>query len=166
MNRAGRSKDVTDYIEERWPGLEALAADYPRDGSGYSLMASIALAYRQQGETARFEQAIGYVEQALNDLAAEGINQFVFMLEQAKYHALAGDNDAALAWLEKSVAAGLQTYAPLAKNLPELASLEDDPRFIEIEATMIANVNEDRAALELEPVDPYLAFWQQPVGSQ
>ena len=166
MNRAGRSKDVTDYIEERWPGLEALAADYPRDGSGYSLMASIALAYRQQGETARYEQAIGYVDQALNDLAAEGINQFVFMLEQAKYYALAGDNDAALEWLEKSVAAGLQTYAPLAKTVPELATLEDDSRFIEIEATMIANVNEDRAALELEPVDPYLAFWQQPVGSQ
>ena len=39
-------------------------------------------------------------------------------------------------------------------------ALQEDARFLEIEATMIANINEDRAALGLDPVDPYMEFWQ------
>ena len=54
----------------------------------------------------------------------------------------------------------MQTYAPIATADPALASLEDDPRFLEIEATMIENINEDRVALGLEPIDPYKEFWQ------
>jgi TolB-like protein/lipoprotein NlpI len=159
MNRAGRSKDVTDYVEERWPTLGAFASDYPHDGSGHSIMAELAFAYSRAGNAERADEALSYVEKAMNDLAAQGVDQFVYMMENAKYFALAGDTDSALSWLEKSVGRGMQTYAPLSKLVPIFEALNEDPRFIEIEGTMVDNINEDRIAIGLEPIDPYLEFW-------
>ncbi len=160
MNRAGRNKDVTDYVEERWPTLSAFAADFPMGGSGHGVMAELALAYARGGNTAKFDEALSFVELAMQKLTDQGVNQFVFMLENAKYYALAGDHDKAIEWLAKSVDRGMQGSAPLAVSVPVLSLLEDDTRFLEIEALMINNINEDRAALGLEPIDPYLEFWQ------
>jgi TolB-like protein/Tfp pilus assembly protein PilF len=160
MNRAGRSKDVTDYVEERWPTLNAFAADYPKGGTGHAVMAELAYAYARAGNTEKSDKAIAFVEKAMTDLSEQGVDQFVYMMEYAKYYALISDHDMALSWLEKSVERGLQTYAPLATLIPVLESLREDPRFIKIEAMMIDNINEDRLAIGLEPIDPYLAFWQ------
>ena len=160
MNRAGRSKDATDYVEERWPGLNAFAADFPMDGSGHGVMASLALAYSRAGNLEKFEEALSFVERAKTELTEQGVNQFVFMMENAKYFTLAGNHDAALEWLDKAVNQGLQAHAPLAVAIPMFEALQEDTRFLEIEATMIANINEDRVALGLDPVDPYMEFWQ------
>ena len=160
MNRAGRSKDVTDYVEERWPGLNAFAADFPMDGSGHGVMAALALAYSRAGNLEKFEEALSFVERAKTELTEQGVNQFVFMMENAKYFTLTGNHDAALEWLEKAVNQGLQIHSPLAVVIPMFEALQEDTRFLEIEATMIANINEDRAALGLDPVDPYMEFWQ------
>ncbi|MDA0993093.1 MAG: hypothetical protein O3A13_05620 [Proteobacteria bacterium] len=160
MNRAGRSKDVTDYVEERWPTLNAFATDYPHDGSGHGVMAELALAYSRAGNSEKADEAISFLEKAMNELSAQGVDQFVFMLQNAGYFALSGDHESALTWLEKSISRGLQTYAPLTTFSPVFESLSDDPRFIEIEATMVANINEDRVAIGLSPIDPFLAFWQ------
>jgi TolB-like protein/lipoprotein NlpI len=158
--RNGRSKAISDYVEERWPTLELFAGDYTRDGSGYPIMVSLALAYQESGNTERFNEAMSYIARAKDELTAQGVNQFGFMNENARYFALTGDRDQALDWLERAVKNGMQTYAPIATADPALASLEDDPRFLEIEATMIENINEDRVALGLEPIDPYKEFWQ------
>lgn len=160
MNRAGRSKAVTDYVEERWPTINAFANDYPHDGEGYGVMVELAYAYAKTGNTAKADEAITFVGKAMSDLANQRIDNFVYMQEYAKYYALVGDHDRALDWLEKSVERGLQTYAPLATSMPVFGPLVDDPRFIEIEATMVNNTNEDRVAIGLEPIDPYLDFWQ------
>jgi hypothetical protein len=160
LNRADRSKDITDYVEERWPDISAFAADYPKDGSGHGVMAELALAYSRAGDNAKFDEALSYVERAKTELTAQGVDQFVFMLSNAQYFTLAGDHDAAIEWLAKSVDRGLQTYVPLATLVPALAPLQDDPRFIEIEALMVDNINEDRVAIGLEPIDPYMEFWQ------
>ena len=160
MNRAGRSKDVTDYVEERWSSLSEFAADFPMDGSGHGVMAALALAYSQTENENKFQEALSFVEKAKDELTEQGVDQFVFMFENARYYAMAGDYDAALTWLQKSIDQGNQTHAPLATLYPSLALLQNDERFLEIEATMIANINEDRAALGLDPVDPYMEFWQ------
>ena len=36
----------------------------------------------------------------------------------------------------------------------------ENPDFIEIEATMIAKINEERTTLGLVPIDPYASFWR------
>lgn len=160
MNRAGRNKDVTDFVEERWPTLGAFATDYPKDGSGHGVMAELALAYSRTGNNEKSNEAISFVEKAMSELTAQGVDQYIYMMENAKYFTLIGDHDSAVSWLQKSVERGLQTQAPLATLIPIFEPLRDDPRFIEIEEMMVENINEDRASLGLEPIDPYLEFWQ------
>jgi len=160
LNRAGRSQELVDYVEERWPTVEAFAADYPRDANSYSVMASLALAYKRSGNTARFNEALELVGKAMSELSGQGIDQLVFYREYAKYYALADDPEAALEWLARSIDTGIQDYAPLATLEPSFESLRDDPRFLELEATMIDNINEDRTALGLAAIDPYTEFWQ------
>jgi TolB-like protein len=160
--RSGRYKELTDYVAERWPTLDDFARNYTPNGSGYPIMADLAIAYREQDNMREFDQAMAYIAGAKDELTEQGIDNFVFMLENAKYYALAEDDETALDWLEQSVEHGLQAYAPMVESWPALASLQDNPRFIELEAKMIANINEDRVALGMDPIDPYTEFWQSP----
>ncbi len=153
-NRADRSQELIDYLEERWPGLDTFAADYPHNENGYSLMAEVALAYARTGNTVRFDDALLLVENAMSNLSGQGIDNWVFMVENAKHLALAGKYDAAITQLEHAVDRGFQGYAPIAKFIPMFEPLSDDPRFVAAEAQMIEGINVERRALGLEPVDP------------
>ncbi len=153
-NRAGRSEELVDYLEERWPGLGAFAADYPHNEWGYDLMADIALAYSRTGNTERFDDALMLVENAMSKLIGQGVDNWIFMVGTAKYLALAGKYDEAISELENAVDRGMLGYAPLATNIPMFEPLRDDPRFIALEAVMVENINAEREALGLEPVDP------------
>ncbi len=153
-NRADRSQELIDYLEERWPGLDAFAADYPHNEEGYSLMAEVALAYSRTGNTVRFDDALLLVENAMSNLSGQGIDNWVFMLENAKYLALAEEYAGAITQLEYAVDRGFQGYAPIAKFIPMFEPLSDDPRFVAAEAQMIEGINVERRALGLEPVDP------------
>jgi len=153
-NRANRSQELIDYLEERWPGLDTFAADYPHNEEGYSLMAEVALAYSRTGNTVRFDDALLLVENAMASLSEQGIDNWVFMLENAKYLTLAGEYDAAVAQLEQAVDRGFQGYSPMATSIPMFEPLRTDPRFVAAEAHMIEGINVERQALGLEPVDP------------
>jgi TolB-like protein len=78
-NRADRSRELIDYLEERWPSLEAFAADYPHDAYGYDLMADVALAYSRTGNTERFDDSLLLVENAISSLSGQGIDNWGFM---------------------------------------------------------------------------------------
>ena len=153
-NRADRSQELIDYLEERWPGLDTFAADYPHNENGYSLMAEVALAYARTGNTVRFDDALLLVENAMSNLSGQGIDNWVFMVENAKHLALAGKYDEAITQLEHAVDRGFQGYAPIAKFIPMFEPLSDDPRFVAAEAQRIEGINVERRALGLEPVDP------------
>ena len=153
-NRADRSQELIDYLEERWLGLDTFAADYPHNEDGYSLMAEVALAYARTGNTVRFDDALLLVENAMSNLSGQGIDNWVFMVENAKHLALAGKYDEAITQLEHAVDRGFQGYAPIAKFIPMFEPLSDDPRFVAAETHMIERINVERRALGLEPVDP------------
>ncbi len=153
-NRADRSQELIDYLEERWPGLDAFAADYPHNDEGYSLMAEVTLAYSRTGNTERFDSALLLVEIAIANLSDQGIDNWVFMLENAKYLALAGEYDGAITQLKHAVDRGFQGYAPIAKSIPMFEPLRNDPRFVAAEAQMIEGINVERQALALDPIDP------------
>ena len=160
LNRSGRSEELTDYLEERWPSLEAFAADYKGDVSGYPLMLNLALAYRDTGNLDRFDEAMTLVDHHRLELVRQKVDHFGFDLESARYHALAGDTERALELLDRAVARGMQVHAPLATWLPALGGLQGNARFAEIEARMVDNINQDRVALGMEPIDPYAKYWQ------
>ncbi len=153
-NRADRSQELVDYLEERWPGLDAFAADYPHDNFGYDLMAEVALAYSRTSNTERFDDALLLVENAMSKLSGQGIDNYVFMFQDAKYLALAGEYDEAMTQLEKAIDRGFQSYAPIVTYIPMFEPLRDDPRMVAVEAVMVNNINVDREALGLEPTDP------------
>jgi tetratricopeptide (TPR) repeat protein len=158
-NRADRSQELIDYLEERWPALDAFAADYPHDDSGYGLMAEIALAYSSTGNTERFDDALLLLESAMSHLSDQGIDNILFTFQNAQYLALAGEYDEAIAQLEKAIGGGFRTYAPVATNTLMFEPLRDDPRFVAVEAAMINKINADREALGLEPIDPVNEPW-------
>jgi TolB-like protein len=153
-NKGNKSHELVDYIEERWPSLESFAADNPHDEYGYSEMAEIALAYSRTGNRERFDEALMLVENAMSKLSGQGIDNFVFMVENAKYLALAGKHDEALTELERANERGMLGFAPLAADMPMFEPLKNDPRFIAVEAAMVENINIEREALGLEPIDP------------
>jgi len=152
-NRADRSQELIDYLEERWPAVDAFAAEHPHNRFGYALMAEVALAYSRTGNSERFNDALLLVENAISSLSAQGIDNYAYEVEKAKYLALAGEYDEAISHLETAIDRGFQDYTPMVAHTPIFAPLQDDPRFIAAEAIMVENINVEREALGLEPVD-------------
>ena len=88
------------------------------------------------------------------NLSGQGIDNWVFMFENAKYLALAEEYDQAITQLEKAINRGYGGYEIFATTTPMFEPLRDDPRFVAVEAVMVENINTERKALGLEPVDP------------
>jgi hypothetical protein len=94
-----------------------------------------------------------FVDQRISKLAEQGINNFVFWGNQAIYYAMLGDIDAAFDHLQSAVEGGWVIVGDPVEVEPALAALENDPRFTEIEAKMLARVNDYRGLLDLAPFD-------------
>ena len=166
FNRTGRSADLVDYVRERWSGLDELASGYRYDPGGYALMAEVALAYDRAGDSARSGEALTLVEDAMSYLSAEGIDNWRFMYNNAAFLALAGRYDEAITQLEKAARRGMLLCTPLARLNPEFEALRNDSRLAAIEAGMTENVNAERQALGLDPVDPASHCWTQAAEPQ
>lgn len=160
--RAGRYQELVDYVEERWPSLSTFASEYPGGQNGYNFMADIALAYSHTDNVARFDEAMRFVDQRISKLAEQGINNFVLWGNQAIYYAMLGDIDAAFDHLQSAVEGGWVIVGDPVEVEPALAALENDPRFTEIEAKMLARVNDYRGLLDLAPFDVNYQVVQQP----
>jgi TolB-like protein/Tfp pilus assembly protein PilF len=154
LNIAGRSQEAVDFIEQRWPDLDALERDYPSYGGfGHFMMLDVALAYSRSGEQARFTDAMTRVRRVGDSLQAQGIDNPAFFMVEAGYHAMAGDLEAGLDWLERAVSRGMITTPRMVLEWPTLEPLEGDPRFEALQSRMIDHLNAERAALGLEPVE-------------
>ncbi len=160
--RARRYQELVDYVEERWPNLSTFASEYPGGQNGYGLMANIALAYSHTDNVARFDEAMRFLDQRISKLAEQGISNFGFWGNRAIYYAMLGDIDAAFEHLQSAVEGGWVIVGDPVEVEPALAPLADDPRFAEIEATMLARVNEYRGLLDLAPFDENYQILHQP----
>jgi TolB-like protein/Tfp pilus assembly protein PilF len=153
-NLTGRSREAIDYIEARWPDLDALERDYPPYGGlGHLMMLDVALAYSRIGNQQRFEDALARVERVSRDLQEQGIQAPIFYMSEASHQALAGNLDASLEWLDRAVTRGFISTLRIAQEWPYLEPLEGDPRYEEIQARMIKHLNAERAELGLDPVE-------------
>ena len=153
-NRAGRSKELIDYVEERWPSLDSLASDYPRSVFGWDTMNEIALAYSRTGPAERFDQALSMLGSAIEQQTAQGVTSRLLLVNAARYYSLAGDYEAAIESLSSAVETGLHGDYLMPGIEPSLDPLRDDPRYEALVSTVFENINTDRLAVGLAPVDP------------
>ena len=152
--RDGRHKDLADFLEERWPSVEALAEEHPGGDLGYGLMANTAYAYRQLGNQARADEAMLILEQWMQNLQEQGIDNFVFASNLAELHAMNGDTDAAIEQLRVAIDGGWAASGEVVEIWPQMQSLAGDPRLAELEEAMLANINRERSVVGLEPLNP------------
>ncbi len=146
-----RDKELVDYLEERWPSLAALASENPGGDAGYDLMLAVAMAYRRTGNEVRAYEALELVNVRMTLLESEGIDNRGFDTSKAGYLAMTGDIDGALTHLKAAVDGGFSTPKDPLQSYPEFAELVGDPRFDEIRAAMLENLNYNRRILELPP---------------
>jgi TolB-like protein len=153
LNVTGHSQEVVEYVEERWPTLDALEKDYPAYGGlGHLMMLDVALAYQRAGNQERFDDALLRVRRVSEDLQVQGIDNPNFFMSEAAHQALAGDLDASLDWLDRAISRGFISTTRVSREWPHLQALEGDPRFEAIQARMIEHLNAERAELGLDPV--------------
>jgi TolB-like protein/Tfp pilus assembly protein PilF len=153
LPRQGRSQELIDFLEERWPTLRAFASEFPGGDGGYDLMMDIALAYRNTGNEIRQQQALELVRERLDLLESEGVDFVGFDFNSAIYFAATGEIDRSIDYLKNAVDRGAIANSDPIVNAPELAVLEDDPRYPLIRAGMLANFNANREVLGLPPYD-------------
>lgn len=153
LNRAGRSQEVVNYVEERWPSIAAFAAENTGDDLGYGVMENVALAYSRMGNQDRFDEAMAFIERHTENLIAQGVDNMVFSANRAAQFALLGDTEAAFEHLQLAVDNGFGTRGVPEEVSPALAPLAQDPRFEAIAEKMLAKVNSDRAFVGLPPVN-------------
>ena len=153
LNIVGRSDELITYLEERWPDLDALRADFPAySGLGDFLMLDVALAYSRAGNQRRFDDALAHVSKVHESLIAQGVQISIFFMCEAARQALAGDLASSMDYLDRAISQGLTTSTPITRQWPMLSPLEGDPRFEAIQARMIEHLNSERKKLGLEPV--------------
>jgi TolB-like protein len=152
FDRNGQSESLVHFIEERWADLDAFEADYPHSGDGYSLMLQIARAYAKTGNETRFEDAMERVRTAHDRSLEQGIRDKFFLVDDARYWAMAGNRERAIELLEESVEMGLSVGMPIARLWGELDVLTGDPRFEAAQSRMFEHLNAERAALGLNPI--------------
>jgi TolB-like protein len=153
LNRSDRSKEVTNYLEERWPTLGTFAAENRGNEYGYGIMSDVALAYSRSGNQDRFNEAMLLIERHEARLDEHGIDNVFHSANRAIDYALLGDADAAIEHLQQAASRGWTSAGVLADVTPAFALLADDPRYQELEITLLNNMNRDREIVGLPPLN-------------
>jgi TolB-like protein len=153
LNRAGRSKEVTDYFEERWPTLATFAEENVGDEYGYAIMSDVALAYSRTGNQDRFNEAMSFIDRHAARLDEQGVDNFFYSASRAADYALLGDVDTAIEYLERAANRGWTVAGVPDEIVPAFAVLADDPRYQELEMVMLNNMNRDREIVGLPPLN-------------
>jgi hypothetical protein len=153
LNASGRSDELINYVESRWPNLQQFETDFPSSGyRGYWEMAEIALAYRRAGRQDRFNDAMTRVRIAHDSLIEQGMANPRFWIYEAAYYALADNPAEALQHLAAAIDRGFIVSPRISDDLPFFSTLEGDPEYEAIQARMVEHLNAERAALGLDPL--------------
>jgi TolB-like protein len=150
----GRCVELIEYVESRWPYLQAFEMDFPeRDGwSEDSYLGLIAFCYQRLGNQEKFQEALSRFKAALDYQRHIGANNHWFAFAEAVYAVLAGDHETAMSKLEKALEGGFTVNPKLSRTWPMFAPLDGDPRFEVIMNRMVEHLNSERAKMGLEPI--------------
>ena len=155
LAQQGHYADLIDYLESRWPDLQAFEAHFPeRDGwSEHNYLGLIAYAYQRLGSEKKFEEAMSLFETALDYQRQNGANSFTFAFAEALHAVLAGDHETALNRLARALEGGVTVPRQLSRFWPMFEPLDGDPQYEAILNRMLEHLNSERAKLGLEPTE-------------
>jgi len=153
--REGRDRDLTDFLEERWPSVAAFAEENPGSEFGYDDLSQVAFAYMRQGNDERFEDAMMRIDQHFEKMQSQGVDNFAFSSSLAMHSAMRGDIDSAFDYLNSAIDRGWATAGEPTVVEPRLTLMADDPRFELARATMLMTLNRDREIVGLPPFGDY-----------
>ncbi len=151
--RENREQDLINYVEERWPNVEALALENPGNEYGQDVVSSLALAYKRVGNEQQFTAAIKVLDRHHQKMLDQGINNVILSRSIADQNAMEGDLDAAFERLQASIKNGYSRPGDPITIDPLFQLLAGDARYAAIEESMRANLNHARAVVGLPPVD-------------
>ncbi len=152
LNATGKSEDLLQYFDQRWSSLDDFRRDVPAGIFGYREMTDLALAYRRSGNQQRFDQAMAILHETTQQTLEQGVQFGDFLIQVAAWHAMAGDEDAALNWLAQAIDAGLIVAIPISSEYPYFRDLEGHPDYQAIQQRMVEHLNNERVQLGLGPV--------------
>ena len=153
--REGRDRDLTDFLEERWPSVAAFAEENRGSEFGYDTLSRVAFAYMRQGNDERFEDAMMRIDQHFENMQSQGVDNFAFSSSMALHNAMRGDIDSAFDNLSSAIDRGWTTAGEPTVVEPRLTLMADDPRFELARATMLMTLNRDREIVGLPPFGDY-----------
>jgi TolB-like protein/tetratricopeptide (TPR) repeat protein len=153
--REGRDRDLTDFLEERWPSVAAFAEENRGSEFGYDTLSRVAFAYMRQGNDERFEDAMMRIDQHFENMQSQGVDNFAFSSSMALHNAMRGDIDSAFDNLSSAIDRGWTTLGEPTVVEPRLTLMADDPRFELARATMLMTLNRDREIVGLPPYGDY-----------
>ena len=153
--REGRDRDLTHFLEERWPSVAAFAEENRGNEFGYDTLSQVAFAYMRQGNDERFGDAMMRVDQHFEKMQSQGVDNFAFSASVALHNAMRGDIDSAFDNLSSAIDRGWTTAGEPTVVEPRLTLMADDPRFELARATMLMTLNRDREIVGLPPFDDY-----------
>jgi tetratricopeptide (TPR) repeat protein len=148
LSWAGRHDDVLALYRERWGALDALDA-YFRLAQTYP-MESIAIAQRAQGQKPALAQTLAHWRKRIDFLREQGADNGPFLMDEARYFALAGERTQALTALTQAIDRGVRN--PQLAREPAFAELQGDPGFQAQVARMTGLINTERAKLGMAPL--------------
>jgi len=154
LNASDRSGELVEYLESRWPNLVDFEAGFSLSTLQLTASINIALAYARVGNQHKFGQTMDRIRTTLDQMHAEGLNNYMLSMDNAAYYSLASKDDRALEYLAAAIDAGYIGPIPLVREWPALEPLAADPRYQSIEAQMLDHLNREREKLGLEPLSP------------
>lgn len=149
-----RCAELIDYLESRWPSLQAFETDFPeRDGwSEHNYLGQIAFCYQRLDNQEKFQGALTRFKAALDYQRRIGANNHWFAFAEAVHAVLAGDHEVALSKLERALEGGFTVNPQLSKTWPMFEPLDGDPRFEGTLNRMVEHLNSERAKMGFPPV--------------
>ncbi|MDZ4730852.1 MAG: FlgO family outer membrane protein [Xanthomonadales bacterium] len=153
LARHGRFQEIVDFIESRWPDLDALDKDFPRrDGFGVFLLDYLAQAYSQTGNEQKFNEVMALAQESLDSQLAEGADNWVLHSSRAMHAMLSGDYAMALDMLDKVAELGGIPRLDFVGESSPFAPLRGDERYENIIKSFEQHRDAEREKLGLEPL--------------
>jgi tetratricopeptide (TPR) repeat protein len=152
LNQKGEPEELVKFVESHWPDLDAFETEYPDSGTGYSEMLSIAHAYSQVGNEAKFNDAMARVRTAHDRSNDQGMRANYYLKEEARYYVMAGDRERAIDMMSLAIDEGWMMSVRFEQAWPELQVLAGDPAYEAVVTRMFGNMNAERTEMGLEPI--------------